>query len=70
MIYEAPNGTEYKLAKNSQTGLIAFTPVEGGGIPKDLSGYFTKQKFVDEAWNKYVISCEKQPDQRLKENKK
>jgi hypothetical protein len=70
MLYESPNGTEYKLTTNSQTGLLSFTPVAGGAVPNLLSGVFTKQNFIQEAWNKYVKSCDKKPDLRLKENKK
>ena len=70
MIYTAPNKVDYKLAKNSQTGFISFVPTEGGAIPNELKGYYTAQKFVDEAWKKYEQSCVKQPDMRLKENKK
>lgn len=68
-VYEAPNGTEYNIAKDSQTGLIKFLPTAGGSIPTILSGFYTQQRYADEAWQRYVKSCKKKPDQRLKVNK-
>jgi len=67
-VFTAPNKVEYKVEADGGTSLIKFVPKEGGATPKELQGSFTAEKFLHEAWGRYLVSLEKKPDMRLKEN--
>jgi hypothetical protein len=54
MSYILANGKEITIGRESHTGLLQFLlPEDGGQLPSLLSGKFTAQKFVDEAWSQY-----------------
>jgi hypothetical protein len=62
MNYELSNGKEITIGRESHTGLLQFLlDEEGGRLPNILSGKFTSQKFVDEAYRQYRA---KTPDLR------
>jgi len=54
MAYELASGKELTIGRESHTGLLQFLlDEEGGRLPNILSGKFTSQKFVDEAYHQY-----------------
>lgn len=66
-----PKGIEYKAEPHEPHHLFRFSAVAGGRLPNLLSGQYTGEKFVREAWGKYVAAMEApKPDMRLKENQK
>ena len=69
-IFTAPNGVEYKVEREEAFGnMLHFVPKDGGATPKPLVGMYTSERFIKEAWGRYLTSLEKQPDKRLKQNK-
>jgi len=62
MSYTLANGKELTIGREGHTGLLQFLlPEDGGQLPSLLSGKFTAQRFVDEAWRQYLS---KTPDLR------
>ena len=59
MAYILANGKELTVGREDQTGLLRFVlPEDGGTLPDLLSGKFTAQKYVDEAWRNYESQTE------------
>ena len=63
--YILANGTELRVGRESHTGLLQFiAPEEGGNIHASLSGRFTSQKYLDQAWRSYENNVAKDPRTR------
>jgi len=57
--YQLGSGKELTIGREEHTGLLQFLLDEdGGSLPKALSGKFTSQKFVDEAYRVYLGTAE------------
>tara|TARA_R110000823_G_scaffold300118_2_gene420860 strand:- start:24 stop:314 length:291 start_codon:yes stop_codon:yes gene_type:complete len=72
MSYTLANGTELRVGRESHTGLLQFiAPEEGGNIHASLSGRFTSQKYLDQAWGIYktTVAEDKRTRQPLSEAK-